>query len=189
MAHTLEIKKSLLKIHPFSEQHLNIFASQLTLKKIKKKAFLVNQNQICDDISFIIDGSFRLYTQTEHSELTIKFFTENNWVAEMESLLLQQPSKHCIEALENSYIATISLKDIHVLMHKYPCFIMLNALIAELTISTNQIVALNSKNPDERYKELLSKNPDWINRFPQMQIASYLGIAPETLSRVRARIF
>jgi hypothetical protein len=119
----------------------------------------------------------------------MKFFIENNWVAEMESLLLQQPSKNCIQALENSHIATISLKDIHMLMNKYPCFSMLNALIAELTIPTNQIVALNSKNPDERYKELLSKNPDWINRFPQMQIASYLGIAPETLSRVRARVF
>lgn len=188
MTQTLEIKKSLLKIHPFSEEHLNIFTDYLTFREIKKKEFFVNQNQICNDISFIISGSFRLYTETERSELTMKFFTENNWVAEMESLLLQQPSKNCIQTLENSYIATISLKDIHMLMNMYPCFSMLNALIAELTIPTNQIVALNSKNPDERYKELLSKNPDWINRFPQMQIASYLGIAPETLSRVRARI-
>jgi hypothetical protein len=55
-------------------------------------------------------------------------------------------------------------------------------------VSTNQIVTLKTKSPDKRYKELLSKNPDWINRFPQMQIASYLGITPETLSRVRSRI-
>jgi len=90
--------------------------------------------------------------------------------------------------MENSKFATISLKDIHKLMGIHPCFSMLNALIANLTISTNHIVTLKTKSPDKRYKELLSKNPDWINRFPQMQIASYLGITPETLSRVRARI-
>ena len=98
------------------------------------------------------------------------------------------PSKNYIQATENSKIATISLLEIHNLMKINPCFSMLNALIANLTVSTNHIVTLKLKSPDKRYKELLSKNPDWINRFPQMQIASYLGITPETLSRVRARI-
>ena len=188
MTDFFELRKSLLTIHPFSEKHLNIFTDTLSLKKIEKKDFLLKQNQVCHDITYIISGSFRLYTETEHNEFTLKFFTENNWVSDLESLMMKQPSKNYIEAMENSKIATISLKDIHTLMEIYPCFSMLNALIAHLTVSTNQIVTLKTKSPDKRYKELLSKNPDWINRFPQMQIASYLGITPETLSRVRSRI-
>ena len=188
MTEYFEIRKSLLKIYPFSEEHLKIFTDKLHLKELKKKDFLLKQNQICSDITFVINGSFRLYTETVQNELTIKFFTENNWISDLESMMMKQPSKNSIEAMENSKIATISLEDIHKLMGIHPCFSMLNALIANLTISTNHIVTLKTKSPDKRYKELLSKNPDWINRFPQMQIASYLGITPETLSRVRARI-
>ncbi len=183
-----EIKKTLLTIYPFSEEHLKIFTDKLSLKEIKKKDFLLKQNQICNHIAFIIRGSFRLYQKTEQNELTIQFFTEKNWVSDLESLMLKQPSKNYIEANENSKIATISLLDIHNLMEIDSSFSMLNSLIANLTFPTTQISTLKLKSPDKRYEHLLLNNPDWINRFPQMQIASYLGITPETLSRVRARI-
>jgi CRP/FNR family transcriptional regulator, anaerobic regulatory protein len=120
--------------------------------------------------------------------LTSHFFTEGCWAADLESLLMQNPSKNYIAAVENSEIALIDFSDIHALMDVDPCFRMLNALIANMTISTAHIVTINTKSPDERYRELLLKHPDWINRFPQMQIASYLGMTRETLSRVRARI-
>jgi len=182
------IKKSLLKLYPFPEEQLNQFANRLTFKKLKKKSFLLRPNQISNSLTFINSGSLRFYTDTERGELTINFFTENQWAADIESFLVQQPSKNYIEAVANSDIALITLKDIHELMDIYPCFRMLNALIANWTIPTSHLATISTKNPDERYKELLLKHPDWINRFPQMQIASYLGMTPETLSRVRARI-
>jgi CRP/FNR family transcriptional regulator, anaerobic regulatory protein len=181
------IKNSLLKLHPFSEEELCLFEGRLIFKKLKKKDFLLKPNQISNCLTFINRGSLRLYTETEHNILTINFFTENNWVADVESLLLQQPSKNYIEAFENSDIASVTLKDMHNLMDFYPCFRMLNALLANLTISTTHLATIATKNPDERYQELLLQHPDWINRFPQMQIASYLGMTAETLSRVRAR--
>ena len=182
------INNSLLKFYPFSEEQLSRFADKLTFKKLKKKDFLLKPNQISNGLAFINSGSLQFYTETEHSKLTINFFTENQWVADVESLLMQQPSKNYIEAVEDSEIASITLKDFHALMDIYPCFSLLNVLMADFTISPAHLATITTKNPDERYQELLLKHPDWINRFPQMQIASYLGMKPETLSRVRARL-
>jgi len=181
------IKKSLLKLYRFSEEQLSQFGNKLTFERLKKRDFLLKPNQISNCITFINRGSLRFYTETEHGKLTINFFTETHWVADVESLLTQQPSKNYIEAFEDSDIASITLNDIHELMDNYPCFRMLNALLANLTISATHLATITTKNPDERYQELLLKHPDWINRFPQMQIASYLGMTAETLSRVRAR--
>lgn len=188
MTDVSEINKSLSKIHPFSEEQLSLFTDKLTYKNLKKKQFLIEENQLSDGITFVLRGSFRFYKKMNDGELTINFFVEKNWITDLESLLTRQPSKNYIEAIEDSEIASITLMDIHELMDTHPCFRMLNALMADLTISTSYIVTINSKSPDERYKELLLKHPQWINRFPQRLIASYLGMTPETLSRVRARI-
>ena len=121
-------------------------------------------------------------------EYSITFFTENRWVTDIESLLSQQPSKNYIEAFEPSTVALITLKDIHELMDDHPNFRMLNALLAHLNIPTSHLASIQTKSPDVRYATLLAEHPDWLNRFPQMHIASYLGMTPETLSRVRARM-
>lgn len=182
------IKNSLSKIHPFSDEQLTLFTDKLIFSNLKKNDLLLKENHISDRITFILTGSFRFFRKLNDRDLTINFFVENNWIADLESLLTQQPSKNFIEAIEDSEIASITLGDIHLLMDAHPCFRMLNALLSDLTISTSYIATISSKSPDERYQELLLEHPQWINRFPQMLIASYLGMAPETLSRVRTRV-
>ena len=94
------------------------------------------------------------------------FFTETHWAADIESLLTQLPSKNYIETFEDSDIASITLEDIHSFMDSYPCFRMLNALLADLIISATHLAAITTKSPDERYQELLLKHPEWRNIEP-----------------------
>lgn len=188
MVDTAKIKSSLLTLYPFSEEQIRLFTEKLKYIQLKRKEFLLQPKFISQSLTFINSGSFRFYTKTEDADLTFYFFTELNWVADIESLLLQKPSRNYIEAAENSELLSIGLQDFHFLMDADPCFRMLNALMANITISASHIVTINTKSPDKRYKELITKHPDWINRFPQNHIASYLGMTRETLSRVRARM-
>jgi CRP/FNR family transcriptional regulator, anaerobic regulatory protein len=182
------IKQTLLKLHPFSENQVQQVIDCLVWKTLRKKDLLLKPGQTPGGISFVIQGSLRFFSSGEDGDLTINFFTENQWLSDLESLIAQQPSKNYIEALEKTKLATISMAAIHHLIKSDPAFIMLNALVAHLVIPASHLATLQTKSPDERYKELLEKHPEWVNRFPQKQIASYLGITPETLSRVRARI-
>ena len=183
-----KIKSSLCKLYPFSEEQLAQFTKSMSRAHLRKKECLLESGQVCDHLTFLSKGSLRHYTMIGNAELTNNFFTEGQWVTDIDSLLAQEPSKNYMEALEDSEIASISLQDIHEMMDNYPSFRMLNGLIANMVVPVTHLASISRKSPDVRYRELLSKHPDWITRFPQMHIASYLGMTPETLSRVRARI-
>lgn len=182
------IQQSLLKIFPFSSDQLTQFESALEFSTLRKKEFLLQKGQVAGSIFFITLGSLRFYSSVNDVELTLNFYTENSWVTDLESFMSQQPSANFLEACEDTHIAGISLRQIHRLMDVHSDFRMLNLLIANLTVPATHLTSLKTSSPDEKYRELLDKWPGWINRFPQHQIASYLGITPETLSRVRSRL-
>ena len=183
-----EIKKSLKAIYNFSDEHLDTFVSKLRAKKIEKKEYLLRPSQKCDFMAFINKGCFRFYSLTEKEEPTLHFFTENSWVADYESLLSQQPTKNFIQAIESSELLLISLDDIHLLMEQHPVFRNLMSLMNQWVIPSSHHISISNSSPDDRYKKLLNEHPEWIIRFPQMYIASYLGMTKETFSRVKARI-
>jgi CRP/FNR family transcriptional regulator, anaerobic regulatory protein len=183
-----EIKKSLEAIHSFTEEQLNIFISKLKPKKIDKKEHLLKPSQKCDFMAFINKGSLRFYSVTDTEEPTLHFFTENSWVADYESFISQQGTKNFLQALEETEVQIISLDDIHLLMEQFPVFRNLASLMNKWVITSTHHISISNSSPDERYQKLLQEHPDWINRFPQMYIASYLGMTKETFSRVKSRV-
>src|SRR5205085_9517898 len=147
----------------------------------------LNPGQASHSLALILEGAFRLYREDEIIEHTLHFFTEYNWIADQESFVTQKASENFIQSVENSEVAIISLKDIHELIHQNPNVLGFFRVMENWSISTALQLSIKSQSPDDRYKLLLERHPDWINRFPQMYIASYLGMTPETFSRVKNR--
>jgi CRP/FNR family transcriptional regulator, anaerobic regulatory protein len=183
-----EIKISLLKIYKFTDDQLNAFIEKVRDKTLDKAEYLLKAGQRCNFLAFISTGSLRFYSTTEMDELTLHFFTERSWVTDYESLFSQIPSANHLQAMEKTEINIISLNDLHQLLEQYPEFRNVMKLLDTTIISSSHLKSITHSSPDERYQRLLKNNPEWINRFPQMHIASYLGMTKETFSRVKARV-
>ena len=180
-----QIKKNISKIHPFTDQELDLFIQKMIFRSLKKKEYLLSPPKTCNFIALVLQGSFRLFKPTEEKENTLHFFTESDWIADFESFVVQKPTVNHIQATERAEIALLSLNDIHQLIHQNPVFLIMGRIMKGWSISTLQYTSLINDTPEERYRLLLETHPDWILRFPQMHLASYLGMSRETLSRVK----
>lgn len=173
----LHIKQSMERIHRFSDEQVTLFHSTLEIKTIRKKSYLLKFGQICNTFAIILNGSFRIY----NAEQTLNFFTEHDWVADHNSFVGQKPSLNQIEAMEDTEVAIINIYQLHSLIATDNTFMILGRLLADLAITPSL------KSPAEKYQDLMQQHPDWIIRFPQKQLASYLGMTPETFSRMKAK--
>ncbi|MEO9872165.1 Crp/Fnr family transcriptional regulator [Ekhidna sp.] len=176
------ITKSMQSYGSFTAEELELFHSQLDKREIAKGESILDKGETCMEISFLKQGSFKqFYRNSELDEVIINLFAENSWVLDHSSFTGQKPSKCKIEAFEDSEILTINVHHLHELIGRYPSFFALGKIL-EVDRS------FDGKSPEEKYLKLLDQNPVIIQKFPLKYIASYLGMTPETLSRVRRKI-
>jgi CRP-like cAMP-binding protein len=145
---------------------------------------------VCKYTAFILKGCLRYFYNVEGQEHTGQFFFENSWYTDYESFLSEKPSKQNIEALEKTEILLLQKKDLEKLYETYPKFERFGRLMAE-----NAYLGVRKKNenlvnlsPEDRYLKLVKERPKVIERVAQHYIASFLGIQPQSLSRIRKRI-
>jgi len=159
-------------------------------KKFRKRQYFLQEGETCKYISFIIKGSMRQYgVDDKGEEHIINLFIENWWVSDRESLLNQTPSNYFIDAWEDTEVLLVKKNDITWLIDNIPALAeWIRKLDANFAISTQRrISAAISLPAEERYRDLEKTHPEFLQRFPQHIIASYLGINRETLSRIRSR--
>ncbi|MCW3118678.1 MAG: Crp/Fnr family transcriptional regulator [Chitinophagaceae bacterium] len=180
------IKASLSSFGQFSEQELEAITTRLQFREVKKNECLVTDGQVCRNFYFVNRGGFRHYTALENgSEAVLNLYVEKEWLFDYKSFVTQSPSANRIQAIEESEVFELSGWNFHELL-KLPGTYFQIGRIFEQAIQ-NQDYQNNRLSPEEKYALLLSTKPQVIQKFPLKQIASYLGMTPETLSRIRRR--
>lgn len=162
--------------------------SRLTERKIKRKQYILQEGDICKYCTYVVAGCFKMYgvdkSGTEHNLL---FAAEDDWLADFDSLHKERPSKLFIEAIEPSTILQISKGDLWYLYTNHPKFNRIFRVIIEdkYIELQNRLLQTFSTTAYERYESFLEQYPKLSVRLPNTQIASYLGITPEFLSKIR----
>jgi CRP-like cAMP-binding protein len=159
------------------------------IKSYKKGTVLLEEGKISNECYFIIKGCIRSYYNNNGNEITTDFFTEDQSVTPS-AYGLKIASKYYVECIEDT-IAGVGTPELETeLFQKFPQLESLARVLVEAIMTKQQdtIAEFKMASPEERYLNILTNRPDLITRAPQHQIASYLGITPESLSRIRKRI-
>ena len=172
-------------------EEVQIFTSIPQVRRLKKKEFLLRAGEVCRYESFVLKGCLRnYYLDDKGDEHILQFSVEDWWTSDLYSLLTQTPATQFIDALEDSSVALFDKDDLERLYHQVPKFerffrIMLqNAFIAQ----QQRILQNIGSTGEERYLAFRKKYPSLEQRLPQHQIASFLGITPEFLSKIRGKL-
>lgn len=185
-----KLKEYCRRTVPLSETEVELIDNCFEEKTLKKKAFLLQDDKVCDFIAFIEKGSIRHFHVKEGVEKTCDISFEGSWITDFQSFSNDTVSKMNLQAMESSVVFLIKKADLFALYRKCNKYETFGRLMAEKVAqrATDIAMSLSSDKPEERFQKLIQNQPDLFQRIPQKYIANFLGISPESLSRIRARI-
>jgi CRP-like cAMP-binding protein len=173
-----------------TQEEVNVIDSLFTFRSFRKRQYLLQEGEINRHETFIVQGVTRTYEVDEKGqEHIVQFGLEDWWVGDLYSFLTETPSKYNIDCIEDTQVFQITKPNLETLYEKVPKMerhfriIIQNAFIA----STNRVASSLVKSAADRYLDFIGQYPQIERRVPNHQIASYLGITPQSLSRIRAQ--
>jgi len=170
------------------EAEMEMIADKASYRKIKRRQMILQEGFACRHYFFVVDGCFRMYGVDEKgAEHNIQFAAENDWIADISSFHSQKSSNLFIEAIEASEIVQIEREDLYFLYQNVPKLDRIFKVIIEnkFVELQNRVLQNISSTALQRYLNFLEQYPTLASRLPNIQIASYLGITPEFLSKIR----
>jgi CRP-like cAMP-binding protein len=185
-----QILKRLAQFISLDSREEEIFVSKLIVKKFGKKELVLKEGEVCKYAYFINNGCLRYYYNVGDQENTAQFFFENGWYTDYDSFLTGKPTRQNIETLEKSELLLLSGRDLQQLYTDIPKFERFGRLMAENAFLgiRHRSEMLENQTAEQRYLSLMKERPKVFERIPQHYIASYLGIKPPSLSRIRKSI-
>ncbi|PWT70425.1 MAG: cyclic nucleotide-binding protein [Bacteroidetes bacterium] len=173
---------------PLTESDIDIVKNIFTPRRIRKRQYFLQEGDVCKYMGFVVKGAMRQYSVDDKgTEHIVRLYIENWWAGDRESFVMLTPSNYNIDAWEDTDILTITQTNVAV-FKSIPALNELSSSLDEkhAIAFLKRINASISLPAEERYAELAKTYPEFLQRFPQHIIASYLGITKETLSRVRS---
>lgn len=184
-----ELIKCISKYVEITEELEKALIESAFIKSFKKGTILLKEGDISNECYFILQGCIRSYYLKDGEEQTTEFYTEEQAVT-LSCYGKKNPSEVYLECIEDT-IASVGSPGLETKMfQKYPQLESLARVMGDIMMTKSQdtFAVFKMASPEERYMNLLKNRPDLLQRAPQHQIASYLGIKPESLSRIRKRI-
>lgn len=176
------------QIVPLNAQEQSVVEEAFMINQLTKGDSWVSHGQYCNEIAFVQSGKLRIFYIDESGiDITCFFVTDNNFIASFTSFLTQTPTNENIVAIEDTKLLTISRDSLEKLSQEVPKLQVLRRVIAENLFITmeKRVAALQSKTADQRYTKMLEENPDILLGVPLQYSASFMGITPQHLSRIR----
>jgi len=181
----------LSKVFEVLAERLNLCSIHYEIKKIPKGEYLLQYGEICRNTFFVEKGLLRMYSIDKNGKEHIIQFAPENWlIGDRSSLYFSEKSNYYIEAVEDSEVSVLSRDFFNKLLEEFPNSIEKSDLVLQKHVKSLQdrINSLLGETAEERYLKFIKMYPDLLLRVPQWMVASYLGITPESLSRVRKEL-
>ncbi|MDY6900400.1 MAG: Crp/Fnr family transcriptional regulator [Cyanobacteriota bacterium] len=177
------------KLSPEFTVDINLLKSILKVREVRKGEFLFHKGDICEFVAFTYKGCLRSFVIKDGKEYTLFFHTENKTFGDYESFQKRKPACFSTQAIEDSEVLIFNHQTMH-LFENAPGGQKLLRLVAEdlAFMLRDKLLSLLIDTPQERYLKLMETQPELLQRIPQYYLASYLGIEPESLSRLKRRI-
>lgn len=179
------------KVISLTEADKEVFKNNCVIKRLKKRQFFLQEGDVCKYAGFVSKGCLKTYTIDKNGdEHVFQIAIEGWWVSDMYSHLTGEPATYTIEALEDCEIVTMDIEARERILNQVPNYERFHRILLEKNYVATQrrVNSMLSSSAEERYLEFIKKYPEIVRRVPQMVIASYLGIAPESLSRIRKQL-
>ena len=178
------------KLFPLCRADLTLVEPLLKLKKFDRGKFIFKEGDVCDFVGLTTRGCLRTFILQDGKELTLFFHPENHTLGDYESLRKQKPACFSCQAIEDSEVLIIDLQVIKVLESEPDGQKLLRLIVEDLAFELrDRLLSLYRDSPKQRYLDLLENKPQLLQRIPQYYLASYLAIEPESLSRLKRRIY
>ena len=178
--------ESLQSLASFSEKELAFFDSKLVIQYVHKNDFVLKEGSVCQAIYFLLKGScVHMLSSPDGTETVLNLYTRHTWLTDYQSFTSQKPALAFIRAFEDCELAVLPINAIHEIIQYSPVFFKAGRILEMMQYTDISTLHLS---PEEKYQQLLINRPELLQAFPLKMLASWLRIAPETLSRIRRRI-
>lgn len=178
------------KIMPLSQEEIEAIVETMTIHPYKKGTVLLRAGQVSTEVYFVLEGCVRQFYIVDGEEKTNNFFTEEQWVVSINSFNQLIPSNHFLDCCMDSTLVVGSREKEEGLYKRFPKLETVSRRVMEKVFTAQQelLSSYTTDTAEQRYLKLLKSRPDLFQKIPQYQIASYVGVKPESLSRIRKRI-